>query len=152
MKANIKLSTIGQAVIADDTPMPKLNSDLNLFLVWFFLFRSFVGSVVAWLERHDCDRYDLGSKPTSAIPLCPWEKYFTALSPTILLASCYKFCWQAVINCSISIKFKRTAISWHFRKQVRVIAYTLCQQFPNWAPRKLEKVFAFTAFLTKAAM
>ena len=31
----------------------------------------FVGSVVEWLKRHACDQYGLGSKPTSAIPLCP---------------------------------------------------------------------------------
>ena len=31
-------------------------------------------------ERHDCDRYGLGSKPARAILLCPWERHFAALS------------------------------------------------------------------------
>ena len=42
----------------------------------------FVDNVVDWLERRDCDRYDLGSKPTRAILLCPWEntlRYFPLL-------------------------------------------------------------------------
>ena len=42
---------------------------------------SSVGSVVEWLKRRDCDRHGLGSKPTRAIPLCLWERHFTALSP-----------------------------------------------------------------------
>ena len=33
---------------------------------------------VEWVKR--C-AYGLGSKPTRAILLCPWEKHFTALSP-----------------------------------------------------------------------
>ena len=40
----------------------------------------------------------LGSKPTCAILLCPWERHFTALSPAW-------WSWQAVLNYSnISIK------------------------------------------------
>ena len=39
----------------------------------------FVGSVVEWLKRRD--QHGLGSKPTRAILLCPWERHFTALSP-----------------------------------------------------------------------
>ena len=35
-----------------------------------------VGSVVEWLERRNCDRLGLGSKPTRAILLCPWERHF----------------------------------------------------------------------------
>ena len=59
-----------------------------------------ISSVVEWLKRRDCDRHSLGSKPTRAILLCPWERYFTALSPA----------WwsrQAVLNYShISIKLQ----------------------------------------------
>ena len=40
-----------------------------------------VGSVVERLERRDCDRQGLGSKPTCAILLCHWERHFTALFP-----------------------------------------------------------------------
>ena len=50
-----------------------------------------IGSVVEWLERRDCDRHDLGSKPSRAIPLCPWERHFTALSPAW-------WPWQAAVN------------------------------------------------------
>ena len=45
-------------------------------------FRQFiVGSVVEWLKHWTDDQHDLGSKPTYAILLCPWERHFTALSP-----------------------------------------------------------------------
>ena len=38
-----------------------------------------VGSVVEWLKRRTRDQHGLGSKPTRAILLCPWEKHFTLL-------------------------------------------------------------------------
>ena len=78
-----------------------------------------VGSIVEWLERRDCDRHGPGSKPTRAIVLCTWERHFTALS-----SACWS--WQAVLNKIISLpNYKRTAISWHLRKQVGVIAYPM---------------------------
>ena len=40
-----------------------------------------VGSVVEWLKRRTRDRHGLGSKPTCAILLCPWERHYMALSP-----------------------------------------------------------------------
>ena len=40
-----------------------------------------VGSVVEWLKHRTDDQHGLGSKPTYAILLCPWERHFTALSP-----------------------------------------------------------------------
>ena len=40
-----------------------------------------VGSVVEWLKHRNDDQHGLGSKPTCAILLCPWERHFTALSP-----------------------------------------------------------------------
>ena len=59
-----------------------------------------VGSVFEWLERRDCDRYDLDSKLTRAFLLWPLKKYFIALSPS------WRF-WQAVLNFShIFIKFE----------------------------------------------
>ena len=59
-----------------------------------------VGSVVEWLERRDCDRHGLDSKPTRAIPLCPRQWHFTALSHTWRS-------WQAVLKFShIFIKFQ----------------------------------------------
>ena len=38
-------------------------------------------SVVEWLTRRTDDQHGLGSKPTCAILLCPWERHFTAISP-----------------------------------------------------------------------
>ena len=59
-----------------------------------------VGSVVEWLKRRTRDQHGLGSKPTRAILLCPWEKHFTANSPAW-------WSWQAVLNYShISIKLQ----------------------------------------------
>ena len=52
------------------------------------------------VERRDCDRRGLGSKPTRAILLCPWKRHFMALSPAW-------WSWQAVLNYShISIKLQ----------------------------------------------
>ena len=59
-----------------------------------------VGSEVEWLKRRTYDQHVLGSKPTRAILLCPWERHFTALSPAW-------WSWQAVPNYSyISIKLQ----------------------------------------------
>ena len=59
-----------------------------------------VGSVVEWLKRRTRDQHGLGSKPTRAILLCPWEKHFTAHSPAL-------WYWQAILNYShISIKLQ----------------------------------------------
>ena len=52
-----------------------------------------VGSVVEWLKHRADDQHCLGSKPTCAILLCPWERRFTALSPAW-------WSWQAVLNYS----------------------------------------------------
>ena len=49
------------------------------------------GSVVEWLKHRTDDQHGLGSKPTCAILLCPWERHFTALSPAW-------WSWQAVLN------------------------------------------------------
>ena len=60
----------------------------------------YVDSVVEWLERRDCDQHGLDSKPTRTILLCPWERHFTAFSPTW-------WSWQAVPNFGdILIKFQ----------------------------------------------
>ena len=65
-----------------------------------FSILSYVGSVVEWLMRRVCDQHGLGSKPTRAILLCPWERHFTALSHAW-------WSWQAVLNYShISIKLQ----------------------------------------------
>ena len=59
-----------------------------------------VGSVVEWLKRWARDQHCLGSKPTRAILLYPWERHFTAHSPAW-------WSWQAVLNYShISIKLQ----------------------------------------------
>ena len=59
-----------------------------------------IGSVVEWLKRQARDQHGLGSKATSAILSCPWERHFTAHSPSW-------WCWQAVLNYSnISIKLQ----------------------------------------------
>ena len=58
----------------------------------------YVGSVVERLKRRAHVQHGLGSKPTRAILLCPWERHFTAHSPAW-------WSWQAVLNYShISIK------------------------------------------------
>ena len=82
-----------------------------------------VDSVVESLKCCVCDQHGLGSEPTRIILLCPWERHFTALSPAWMS-------WQAVLNLSHVFmklkkqnkKFERTAISWHLRKQVWIIA------------------------------
>ena len=59
-----------------------------------------VGSVVDWLKRRVYDQHGLGSKPTRAILLCPWERHFTKHSPAW-------WSWQGVLNYShISIKLQ----------------------------------------------
>ena len=40
-----------------------------------------VSSLVEWLKHRTDDQHSLGSKPTCAILLCPWERHFTAHSP-----------------------------------------------------------------------
>ena len=56
--------------------------------------------MVEWLERRACDQHGLGSKPTRAILLCPWERHFTALSPAW-------WSWQAILYFNhISIKLQ----------------------------------------------
>ena len=73
-----------------------------------------VGSVVEWLKRRDRDQHGLGSKPTRAILLCPWERLFTALS---------WWSWQAVLNYShISIRLQADSNILASPKQVGVIA------------------------------
>ena len=53
--------------------------------------QNYVDSVVEWLKRRAREQHGLGSKPTYAILLCPWEKHFTAHSPAWWF-------WQAVLN------------------------------------------------------
>ena len=56
--------------------------------------------MVEWLERRDCNRRGLGSKPTGGIFLCSWGRHFTALSHAWWL-------WQAFLNfINIFIKFQ----------------------------------------------
>ena len=53
-----------------------VNEKYCLIVVVFFS-----GSVVEWLKHRAHDQYDLGSKPTRAIVLGPWERHFTTFSP-----------------------------------------------------------------------
>ena len=56
--------------------------------------------MVEWLKGQARDQHGLGSKPTHAILLCPWERHFMAH----FLAW---WSWQAVLNYShISIKLQ----------------------------------------------
>ena len=56
--------------------------------------------MVEWLNRCAHNQHDLGSKPTHAILLCPWERHFRALSPAW-------WSWQAVLNFNhVSIKLQ----------------------------------------------
>ena len=78
-----------------------------------------VGSMVKWLECRNCYQHGFGLKPTPAILFCLWKRYFIVLSPAW-------WSWQAVLNFSdISIKFQADSKSWHFQKQVGVIAYPM---------------------------
>ena len=63
------------------------------FVCLLVLFALLVGSVVERLKHWTDDQHGLGSKPTCAILLCPWERHFTALSPAW-------WSWQAVLNYS----------------------------------------------------
>ena len=59
-------------IIANGVQMKKIKKDKN-----------YLGSVVEWLKHRTDDQHSLGlgSKPTCAILLCPWERHFTAFSP-----------------------------------------------------------------------
>ena len=46
---------------------------------------SLISRVVEWLRRRAHDQHGLGSKPTRAILLCPWERHFTALFPCVVV-------------------------------------------------------------------
>ena len=95
------------------TATPKSHDDQRVYLRNVFVYdenegitclychdSSFIGSVVEWLKRRARDQHGLGSKPTHAILLCPWERHFTAHSPAW-------WSWQAVLNFShISIKLQ----------------------------------------------
>ena len=63
---------------------------LPLGLTWTVIL-NVIGSVIEWLESHDCDQHGLGSKPTWTILLCLWERHLTVL---------YLAWWsqQAVLN------------------------------------------------------
>ena len=59
-----------------------------------------VGSMVKWLKHCAHDHYNLGSKPTCTILLCPWERHFTAPSTAW-------WSWQTVLYFNhISIKLQ----------------------------------------------
>ena len=66
-----------------------------------------IDRVVECLERRDCDRHRLGSKPTHVIFFCFWERHFTALSLLGGLGKQFQILVISLLN------FKRTAISWH---------------------------------------
>ena len=76
-------------------------------------------SVFEWLESRAFDQHDLRSKPTSTILLFPWEDILRHFS---LLGGLGKHFLITVISL---LNYKRTAISWHLRKQVGVIAYLM---------------------------
>ena len=84
-----------------------------------------VGRVAKWLKRRAGDRHGFRSKATRAILLCSWETYFMLCHFPAWRS------WQAVLNYSfmyIKVKtklknFNRTAIFWHLRKQVGIIAF-----------------------------
>ena len=62
---------------------------------------------------------NLGSKPTCAILLCPWERHFTAVSSAW-------WSWQAVLNYShFSIKLQADSNILASPEAGRVIAYPM---------------------------
>ena len=92
-----------------------------------------VSSVVKGLRAPDCDRHGIVLKPTRAILLCSWERHFIALFPAWRS-------WQAVLNSVKSLKnFNRTAIFWHLRKQVGLIAYPTYWDFHRFPASQEDK-------------
>ena len=77
------------------------------------------GSVVGWLKRRVYDQHGLGSKPIRAILLYPAKD---TLRHFPLLGGVGKQFYISVISL---LNFKQTAISWHLRKLVGVIAYLM---------------------------
>ena len=56
--------------------------------------------MVEWLEHRAYDQHGCRSKPNQAIPLCLWQRRFTAFSPAW-------WSWQVVLSYShISIKLQ----------------------------------------------
>ena len=70
------------------------------------------------IGRRCFDRHGLGSKPTCAILLYPWERYFTALSPA---------CWSWQSFCSVISVLISSGQQYlvFFLKQIGVIAYPM---------------------------
>ena len=46
-----------------------------------------IDSVIEWLRHHAHNQHGVGSKPTPAIPLCPWKRYFAFPCLVILTSS-----------------------------------------------------------------
>ena len=92
-------------------------------------------SRVEWLECRDCDRHGLSSKPTRAILLRSWKRHLTALYPALRSSQAVRNFSHILSKQKTKIKnFKPTAIPWHLRKQVGVIAcptYKQLRRFPN---------------------
>ena len=81
--------------------------------------------MVEWLKRRTYDIDGVGSKPTRAILLCPWERHFTAL----FLAW---WSWQAVLNYShISIKLQADSNILACSEADRDNCFTLCIAPPS---------------------
>ena len=75
--------------------------------------------MVEWLKHRTDNQRGLGSKPTCAILLYPWERHFTALSPAW-------WSWQEVLNYSnISIKLLADSNILASPEAGRVIAYPM---------------------------
>ena len=71
MKINLAQMKINLAQLKFNLPQMKINlAEMKLYPV-----------LVEWLTHRTNDQHGLGSKPTYAILLCPWERHFTALSP-----------------------------------------------------------------------
>ena len=49
------------------------------FIIALHFVHVHVGSVVEWLTHRTDDQHGLGSKPTCALLLCPWERHFPLL-------------------------------------------------------------------------
>ena len=58
------------------SPIIFLVQTLCLFLIMLNM-----SAAVEYLKHRTREQHGLGSKPTHAIVLCPWERHFTALSP-----------------------------------------------------------------------
>ena len=103
--------------------MHQTNAYLQAYIIYhsikIFIKIFIVGSVVKWLKRRARDQHGLGQNPLAPF-CCVLGKDTLWHFP--LLGGLSKQFYIKVISL---LNYKRTAIFWHLRKQVGVIAYVV---------------------------